>query len=88
MHFLSDKYPSPNNPAHFEPTLNGIVFVVYKILLNIMVSAAEAESGALFLNFQEAVSIIITLEEMGHPQPPTLVQDDNSTVLRIATVTN
>ena len=28
MHFLSDKTPSPNNPADFEPTLNGIVYVV------------------------------------------------------------
>ena len=52
-----------------------------------MASAAEAELGALFLNFQEAVPIRITLEEMGHSQPPTLVQVDNSTALGIATGT-
>ena len=52
MHFLSDKPPSPHYPANFEPTLNGIVYVVCKILRNIMASAAEAELGALFLNFQ------------------------------------
>ena len=61
MHFLSDKPPSPNNPANFEPTLDGIVFVVYKILRNIMDSDAEAKLGALFLNFQEAVPIRITI---------------------------
>ena len=42
-----------------------------------MASVAEAELGALFLNFQEAVPIRITLEEMGHYQPPTPVQVDN-----------
>ena len=87
MHFLSDKPPSPNNPADFEPTLNGIVYVVCKILRNIMVSSAEAELGALFLNCQEAIPIQIKLEEMGHSQPPTPVQVDNSTALGIATGT-
>ena len=87
MHFLSDKSLSPNNPANFEPTLNRIVYVVCKILRNIMVSAAEAKLGALFLNCQESVPIRITLEEMGHTQPPTPVQVYNSTALGIATGT-
>ena len=52
-----------------------------------MASAAEAELGALFLNCQEAVPIRITLEKMGHSQPPTPVQVDNSTALGIATGT-
>ena len=52
-----------------------------------MAYAAEAELGALFLNCQEAVLICITLEEMGHSQPPTPVQVDNSTALGIATGT-
>ena len=86
MYFLSDKHPSPNNPANFEPTLNRIVYLVCKILRNIMESAAEAELGGLFLNCQESVPIRITLEEMGHPQPPTPVQVDNSTALGIATI--
>ena len=85
MHFLSDKPPSPNNPANFEPTLNGIVYVVCKMLRRIMESAAEAELGALFSNCQEAVPTRITLEEMGHPQPPTPVHLDNLTALGIAT---
>ena len=84
---MSDKPPSPNNPANFEPTLNGIVFVVYKILRNIMASDAEVKLGDLFLNCRESVLVIITLEEMGHPQPPTPIQVDNSIVLGIATDT-
>ena len=87
MHFLSNKPPSPHDPANFESTINGIVYIVCKILRNIMASAAEAELGALFLNCQEAVLIRITLEEMGHSQPPTPVQVDNSTALGIATGT-
>ena len=77
MHLLSDKPASPNNPANSEPTLNEIVYVVNKILRNIMASAAEAELGALFLKCQDSVPIRITLEEMGHAQPPTPVQVDN-----------
>jgi hypothetical protein len=44
-----------------------------------MSSAAEAEMGALFINAKEAVYIRSILQEMGHPQPPTPVQTDNST---------
>ena len=55
-----------------------------KILRNIMASAAEAEYGALFLNGQAAVPIRTTLIEMHHPQPPTLIQVDNSTAVGIA----
>ena len=52
-----------------------------------MASASEAKLGALFLNCQEAVPIRITLEEMGHPQPPTPVQVNNSTALGTSTGT-
>ena len=44
-----------------------------------MSSAAEAELGALFLNVKEAVIIRQILTEMGHPQPRTPVQTDNTT---------
>ena len=50
MHLLSDKPPSPHDPVNFEPTLNGIVYIVCKIIRNIMEYATEAELGALFLN--------------------------------------
>jgi hypothetical protein len=44
-----------------------------------MSSSAEAEIGALNINAQKGVDERNNLEEMGHLQPPTPVQTDNST---------
>ena len=44
---------------------------IYAIIKLIAVSAVEVELGALFLNAQEAILIILTLVELGHPRPPT-----------------
>ena len=44
-----------------------------------MSSAAEAELGAIYLNAREAVYLRQILTEMGHPQPRTPIQTDNST---------
>eukprot|EP00957_Ditylum_brightwellii_P158946 12097679-Ditylum_brightwellii.AAC.1 len=43
-----------------------------------MASAAEAELGALFENAKEAVALHTTLRELGHQQPATPIQVDNS----------
>jgi hypothetical protein len=48
-----------------------------------MASAAEAEIGALYIDSQTAEVFRTTLIEMGHPQPPTPVQTDNSTAYGI-----
>ena len=53
---------------------------------NFVASAAEAESGTIFLNGQEAVPIRTTLEEMKWPQPPAPVQVDNSDATSIANI--
>ena len=50
-----------------------------------MSSVAEAEPGALFINAKTAVSMQKTLEEIGHPQPRTPIQTDNSTVHALLT---
>ena len=47
-------------------------------------SAAEAEIAGVFTNMKEAAALRTTLEEMGHPQPPTPIQVDNSTANGIA----
>ena len=44
-----------------------------------MSSAAEAEIGAIFINCQDSEPICNALLELGHAQPPTPVQTDNST---------
>ncbi len=44
-----------------------------------MSSAAEAKLGALLINAKEAVHLRCILQEMGHFQPRTPIQTDNST---------
>ena len=58
---------------------NGPILNIEKILCNVMSSTAEAEVDTLFLNVKEGTVLCTTLEEMGHPQPPTLLQTDNCT---------
>ncbi len=48
-----------------------------------MFSAAEAELGALYLNAKETVYLQQILFKMGHPQPKTLIQTDNTTAERV-----
>ena len=49
----------------------------------VMSSAADAELGALYINACEAVPIRNLLQEMGHKQPKTPMQTDNSTALGV-----
>jgi hypothetical protein len=63
--------------------INGTVHVTCTILKVVAASVAEAELGALFLNSQEAKVIRLVLEELGHPQPPTLIHIDNTTTVGI-----
>jgi hypothetical protein len=71
--YLGDKSsnkPDVNNGAILTPSI---------IMRNVMSSAAEAECGALFNNTKDGVALHNTLAGMGHPQPTTPVQVDNST---------
>ena len=44
-----------------------------------MLSAAESEIGALFMNAQEILPLQMTCKELGHPQPATPMRTDNNT---------
>jgi hypothetical protein len=70
-HFLSENVQYPPN--------NGAILNVAEIIKSVMSSAAEAELGALYINARKAVEMRTILHEMGHPQPPTPMQTDNST---------
>jgi hypothetical protein len=71
-------------PKDGEPIpLNGAIHVLCTLLKFVAASAAEAELGALFLNAKEAKIMRLTLEELGHPQPPTPIHIDNSTTVGI-----
>jgi len=67
------------------PINNGAVLKISQIIKAVMSLAAEAELGALFINAKTAVSMRQTLEEMGHPQPRTPIQTDNSTAHTLLT---
>ena len=69
------------------PRQNGAVLTVAQIIKAVMSSAAEAEIAALYINAREAVPMRQLLEEMGHKQPPTPLQTDNSTALGVVTST-
>ena len=64
--------------------LNGAVLNLAAIMKMVLSSAAEAEFGALFHNTKEATPLHTTLEELGHPQPPTPDLVDNSTAVGLA----
>jgi hypothetical protein len=70
-HFLSENVPNPSN--------NGAIYNKASVIKAVMSSAAEAEIGSLYRNARKGVEERNILEEMGHPQPPTPIQIDNST---------
>jgi hypothetical protein len=86
-HFLSSspvdptKPPLPSDP---EPPQNGAIQVHCQIMREVLFSAAEAELAAVFHNGKEACPLRACLEELGHPQPPTSIQTDNSSAAGIA----
>ena len=57
---------------------NGSVLTVANIIKAVMSSAAEAELGSLFLNFCVVIPAHQAIEEMGHKQPSTPMQTDNT----------
>ena len=65
------------------PPNNGAVHNIAQIIKTVMTSAAEAELGALYINAREAVPIRMVLMEMGHHQPKTPMQTDNTTALGV-----
>jgi len=75
--FLSNKDPT-------QHSINGSIDCISSIIPAIVASAAEAEYGALFQLGQIGEGIRATLEDMGHPQPPTRVYSDNKCAVGIA----
>jgi hypothetical protein len=62
-----------------QQQINGPILCLSSIIKHIMYSAVEAEVGSIFNNAKEAAPLRVMLEEMGHQQPPTPIQTDNST---------
>jgi hypothetical protein len=88
--YLSEPKARSRAGGHFflssdtaDPENNGAVLNLAQLIKAVMSSAAEAELGALYINAREAIPQRQVLEEMGHKQPPTPMQTDNSTALGV-----
>jgi hypothetical protein len=64
---------------HQKKLTNGAILIISKVLKHVMSSAAEAEIGAVFINAKEGAVLRTTFEELGHKQPPTPMETDNTT---------
>jgi hypothetical protein len=83
--FLSSSVgATPPSPTAPPVPFNGPVLVTCSILRSVVSSAAEAELGALFYNAKEGCMLRSTLQDLGHPQPATPIQTDNSCAAGIA----
>jgi hypothetical protein len=85
-HYLSSKpeQPGPPSPGDPPPPINGPIDVLCNIMREVLSSASEAEICGVFRNGKAACPIRATLEELGHPQPPTVIVTDNTTAAGIA----
>ena len=88
--YLSEPKAHSRAGGHFflssdvaDPLDNGAVLNLAQLIKAVMSSAAEAELGALYINACEAIPQRQCLEEMGHKQPPTPMQTDNTTALGV-----
>ena len=75
--FMSDNAKYPEN--------NGAVLNIAKIMKHVVTFAASAEIGARFINTLQAIPARRLLEEIGHKQPPTPTQTDNTTAIGFIT---
>jgi hypothetical protein len=82
-HYLS-AHPSDDPTKDPAPPINRPLLILSNILKEIVSSASEAELAGTFHNSKEACPLRICLDELGHPQPPTVIVTDNSTASGIA----
>ena len=92
--YLSEREARSRAGGHFFlsedkhiPLNNDAVHNTSSVIKAVMSSAADAELGALYINTREAVPMRLLLQEMGHPQPKTSIQTDNTTALGVVTNT-
>jgi hypothetical protein len=75
--FLSD---GSNDAPNKNAVLN-----TSQIIISVMSLAAKAKLSKLYINAREAVPYQTLHKEMGHKQPPTPIQTDNSTAFGVVT---
>eukprot|EP00957_Ditylum_brightwellii_P194360 14802766-Ditylum_brightwellii.AAC.1 len=59
--------------------VNGVIHNKCSTIRNVMCSATEAKVGGLYINCQQGEEMRTVLQEMSHPQPPTIAVTKNFT---------
>ena len=77
--FFLGRFPCAGQPIK----INGAINILCTVLCFFAASAAKAELGAPFHNAKRAKIIRLTLEELGHHQPPTHIHIDTLTIAGI-----
>jgi hypothetical protein len=85
--FLSSNMETTPADLEMPPPFNAPILINAKIIKTVVSSAAEAELGALFYNAQDGCTLRTSLEDLGHVQPATLIETDNSCAAGIANQT-
>ncbi len=83
--YLNEKKARSRAGGHFFlsnndncPPNNGAILTNATIIKAVMSLAAKAKFGALYLNSKEAIYLRQILHKMGHPQPRTPIQTNNT----------
>jgi hypothetical protein len=74
-------HANKNDPPE---SIGNIIEVLCKLPPNVVASIAEGEYCSQFLTGQTAYWHRVILEQMGYPQPPTILYGDNTTAIGIA----
>ena len=82
--FLANQLVKDGDKPPTLTTNNIYIHTLCQSFKTVMYSAAESEFSATFPNAMDTVPIRTTLEELGHPQPPTNMQVDNTTSVGFA----
>ena len=75
------------NNHHIQTAINAAIHCEVKIMRHVLSSAPEAEIAALFHNAQKVIPLCQLLIELGHTQPATPIQTDNSVAASFAAST-
>jgi hypothetical protein len=84
-HFLGNKPDSSKPLTQQRLFINAPIHVECSILRNVMGAASESEIAGAYVNARMGVEERIMLWEMGHPQPATPLELDNTTAFGILT---
>ena len=78
-HFLGNMHDPTKPIAKQRSEINAPVHAEASILRNVMSAASESEIAAAHVNARIGAPLRIALMELGHPQPPTPLEIDNTT---------